>query len=137
MILNTDIEIGLTHFEVNLILQTDPDQADPDDELRPETGQIVSQLGDLWHLDKHRILCGDAREDSNLATFSRDLRVYGHSLTIVFRNRSIDGGYEGGSICPKTGCRKRIERGPANLHPFRPRMHEFPPGSFLTKREIC
>jgi hypothetical protein len=68
--LNADIEIGLTDFEVaeiDLIVESDQDQADPDDALPAETDQIVSQVGDLWHSGNHRILCGDSKEDSNFA----------------------------------------------------------------------
>lgn len=78
LILNTDIEIGLTGFEVaeiDLILESDSDQADPDDELPPEAEQIISQPGYLWHLGNHRILCGDSREDSNLATLMQNQRA--------------------------------------------------------------
>ena len=61
-----DLEIELTGFEaaeIDALMGdlVDPEQ-DPADQL-PELGQQpVSQLGDLWQLGRHRLLCADARE---------------------------------------------------------------------------
>src|SRR5260221_12570110 len=42
----------------------DPAEDIPDDCLG---GPRVTQIGDLWCLGKHRLLCGDARSSSDLA----------------------------------------------------------------------
>src|SRR5947207_12106475 len=44
------------------------DTADPGDEIDRgwQTAPVVSQLGSLWVLDRHRLLCGDARSEPDL-----------------------------------------------------------------------
>ena len=65
--LNFDLEI--TGFSFGAIDQTieaakKGDAPDPDDVFEPNfAGPIVSRLGDMWLLDEHCILCGDARDD--------------------------------------------------------------------------
>jgi hypothetical protein len=56
--------IGFDIGEVDVIIGEAADRADPDDEALPEprSGRC-SRLGDLWLLgDRHRLLCGDARD---------------------------------------------------------------------------
>lgn len=58
---------GFSPAEIDSLLGdlVDPEQ-DPADRL-PEIGQTaVSQRGDLWQLDRHRLLCGDARDAADL-----------------------------------------------------------------------
>jgi DNA modification methylase len=63
-----DFEVELTGFEtaqIDLILSSHEAPApktDPADEVPPVAEQAVTRRGDLWLLDDHRILCGDARE---------------------------------------------------------------------------
>lgn len=59
------IDLELTGFEaaeIDLIVDAERGEpGDPADELVPEDdGPPVSQLGDLWLLGEHKILCGDA-----------------------------------------------------------------------------
>lgn len=54
-------------------------KADAADEFDVATGQPVSQLGDLWILDKHRILCGDSTQSD-----SYKLLMDGKLATMVF-----------------------------------------------------
>ncbi len=62
--LNFDIEaIGFTVGEIDLKIESLDGPAkivDPADEEVPEEEFVVTQLGDLWQLGEHRVLCGDA-----------------------------------------------------------------------------
>ncbi|MCC6983088.1 MAG: ParB N-terminal domain-containing protein, partial [Bauldia sp.] len=65
--LELDLDLGgLTGFDTaeidNLVLGTGDPVRDPIDEspLADTGGEPVSQLGDLWQLGPHRLLCGDA-----------------------------------------------------------------------------
>ena len=67
--IDLDFEVELTGFEtpeIDLIIQTGApvSKADPADEVPDidESAPAVSRVGDLWHLDEHRLLCADARE---------------------------------------------------------------------------
>ncbi len=39
----------------------------PEDVIPPMTGDVVTRTGDLWHLGRHRLICGDARNESRLS----------------------------------------------------------------------
>ncbi len=64
-----DFEVELTGFslaEIDLVLdeasEADPDGSDAEeDRVLFATGRAVSRHGDLWHLGRHKLLCGDAR----------------------------------------------------------------------------
>ena len=67
--LEFDVEItGFSLAEIDLVLEgaaeSRPDSpADPEDAVPPVGGIAISSLGDLWSLGRHRLLCGDARDD--------------------------------------------------------------------------
>ena len=70
-LIDVDFEVELTGFEtaeIDFILD-DADEARreaagaEDDVPEPLPGPTVTKAGDLWLLDKHRIFCGDARDD--------------------------------------------------------------------------
>lgn len=66
-----DLDIELTGFEmadIDIILTSDDDGADPEDNVEEPQGPVVSRVGDLWHLGNHRIFCADAREQSSYET---------------------------------------------------------------------
>jgi len=42
-------------------------QAEPQDDEIPETVEPITQAGDLWHLGKHRVLCGDSTKAEDVA----------------------------------------------------------------------
>jgi 16S rRNA G966 N2-methylase RsmD len=71
-LINLNFEVELTGFdmgEIDIILDDAEDAkgeaAGPEDEVpQPLPGLSVSQPGDLWLLGKHRILCGDALDNS-------------------------------------------------------------------------
>lgn len=64
--LDPHFDIELTGFdtpEIDFIIEASPESGD--DEVVPEATfdePAVSRLGDLWVLDKHRLVCGDARD---------------------------------------------------------------------------
>jgi DNA modification methylase len=64
--LNLDFDLTVTGFEtaeIDLLIGESGATADALDELPAvdESAPLVSQLGDLWILGRHRLLCGDAR----------------------------------------------------------------------------
>ncbi len=71
--LDLDFELEITGFEtaeLDLLLDDSAgeDAADPADEMpEPEPGLAVSQLGDVWLLGKHKLICGDARDPATYA----------------------------------------------------------------------
>ena len=66
------LDITVTGFEPAeidaLLSDFEDDASDPADDLDPShlAGPEVSRRDDIWQLGKHRLLCGDARESSNL-----------------------------------------------------------------------
>ena len=70
--IDSDLDVTVTGFdvpEIDLILSqvtTEPDQDDVF-EIRP-TNQIVTRLGDLWHLGKHRVRCSNALDENSYKT---------------------------------------------------------------------
>jgi DNA modification methylase len=70
--LEIDLEIEITGFsgpEIDIILEGAHEDAEPEDPvpLPPSPEHTVSQPGDLWRLGPHRLLCGDARSDTDVA----------------------------------------------------------------------
>ena len=64
--LEPDFDLDLTGFiggELEALLAA-ADQDDADEVAPPEVdrARIVCGLGDLWHLGRHRLICGDARD---------------------------------------------------------------------------
>ena len=94
--LNLDIEVtGFEVAEVDASLESlmparrgerDPADAIPE----PEAKHPVTRVGDCWILDRHRIYCGDARNDSGYSTLMK-----GRLADMVFTdppyNDPIDG----------------------------------------------
>ena len=70
--MDLDFDIGVTGFEtaeVDLLIDRPENQiADQRDNQLPKVNsQAVSHRGDLWLLDDHRLLCGDARDPNDYA----------------------------------------------------------------------
>ncbi|MFM5918646.1 MAG: site-specific DNA-methyltransferase [Novosphingobium sp.] len=76
-----DVELtGFGIAEIDMIIEevreADPVADDPDAELVPlPSGPQITRPGDLWHLGRHRLLCGDARSRSDFAALLGDDRV--------------------------------------------------------------
>ncbi|MET0181627.1 MAG: DNA methyltransferase [Caulobacterales bacterium] len=93
--LNFDLEItGFEIAEIDLVLEADREtKSDPsrkDDVLPKPAKRVVTELGDVWVLGRHRLLCGDARDAK-----SYDVLMEGDAARIVFTdppyNVPIDG----------------------------------------------
>ena len=100
--LDSDFDITITGFEVpevDLVLVIENDKKDPDDNFEvAETSQPVTQPGDVWHLGKHRVLCGSSLEQASYSKLMAHRRA-----SIVFVdppfNVCIDGHVSGnGSV---------------------------------------
>ncbi|MDX2288894.1 MAG: DNA methyltransferase [Hyphomicrobiaceae bacterium] len=97
--LDLDFDITATGFEmaeIDLLLSdADADQADPADAV-PEfaVGPAVTQLGDVWQIGRHRLICGDSTLSE---TYARLLA--GERAQMVFTdppyNVKIDGHVSG------------------------------------------
>jgi DNA modification methylase len=74
------LDISILGFEPVEIdqLQSDfeEESSDPQDSIEPNWFDMppVSQLGDLWMLGNHRLICGDARRDDQLSELMRGCR---------------------------------------------------------------
>jgi hypothetical protein len=77
--IDSDFDVTITGFEVpeiDLILSGADDKPDPDDSFQvAETAQPVTQMGDLWLLGKHRLLCGSALEPQSYSTLMGSRRA--------------------------------------------------------------
>jgi hypothetical protein len=78
--LDFDLEvIGFETPEIDLLIGTavksdEPDPADEVPSIDPE-GNTVSRLGDLWAIGPHRLLCGDALDESAYARLLGDRKA--------------------------------------------------------------
>lgn len=94
--LEFDVELtGFSLAEIDLVLdeagESDPDGRDPaDDHVPVVSGPPVTGIGDLWHLGRHRLLCGDTRQANDM-----DALMVGEKADLVFTdppyNVAIDG----------------------------------------------
>jgi ParB-like chromosome segregation protein Spo0J len=72
LLLADGLDITLTGFEPAeidaLLSDFEDNHSDPIDDINEAfwSGPVVTQPGDLWQLGKHRLLCGDARDESHL-----------------------------------------------------------------------
>lgn len=108
-LIDLSFELDLTGFgiaEIDSILDearnSDPRETDADADQLPEVSEtIVSRTGDLWHLGRHRLLCGDARSPRDFQSLLGDERV-----DLVFTdppyNVKIDG-----NVCGLGGIKHR------------------------------
>jgi ParB-like chromosome segregation protein Spo0J len=88
LLAETGLEIGLTGFEtpeIDALMADliDPEQ-DPADEVFELAKEPISRRGDLWLLDRHRLLCGDAKDDHDL-----DRLMGRKQATIVFADPAL------------------------------------------------
>ncbi len=70
--LEFDVELtGFSLAEIDFVLdeagEADPAGNDsPEDVVHMVTGLPISRMGDLWHLGRHKLLCGDTRSDGDM-----------------------------------------------------------------------
>jgi len=60
-----DFDIGVTGFSIpevdSLIEGLNPEEnGDPIEDALPADGPFISQIGDIWEMGPHRLICGDA-----------------------------------------------------------------------------
>ncbi len=77
--LNFELEItGFETAELDILLDDDIREGadDPADSTpAPEEGPAVTRLGDIWHLGRHSLICGDARDPSIYAALMGEERA--------------------------------------------------------------
>jgi DNA modification methylase len=99
-LIEVDFDVELTGFstgEIDLLLdgKSAPATADPADDLTGLglDGRAVSQPGDVWQLDRHRLVCGDAVQSNSyelllggdlaqmmMADPPYNVRIHGHAV---------------------------------------------------------
>ncbi len=93
--LDLDFNVELTGFDtadIDILIDSGEKTTLPskDDECPPREDVVVSRLGDLWLLGRHKLYCGDARDRN-----SYDLLLAGKKADMVFAdvpyNLAIDG----------------------------------------------
>jgi DNA modification methylase len=64
--LDLDFDLEITGFEtaeIDLLLEDDIGDHDPADDVQePVPGPAITQPGDVWHLGRHKLICGDAQD---------------------------------------------------------------------------
>ncbi len=97
-------DVALTGFEIgeiDLILQESKQKDDEEEPVEVSRGPAVTKPGDVWLLGSHRLLCGDALEESSYLAL-----MNGKSADVVFTdppyNVRIDG-----HVCGKGAIRHR------------------------------
>lgn len=67
--IDTEFDITVTGFEIpeiDLLLSPEDERTDTDDVFEvEEDAQPITQTGDIWNLGKHKVLCGDASDESS------------------------------------------------------------------------
>ncbi|AHB47832.1 DNA methylase N-4 [Hyphomicrobium nitrativorans NL23] len=78
-LIDIDFDVELTGFslaEIDLVLdearELSTQEGGPEDELPVPPVHPVSRAGDIWHLGRHRLVCGDARDPNALAMLMAD-----------------------------------------------------------------
>jgi hypothetical protein len=98
-------DITVTGFqtpEIDLIVQEANAEQDKDDVVDiDEAAQSVTQVGDLWLLGKHRVLCGNALADASFKTLMVNRRAHIVFVDVPY-NVPIDG-----NVCGKGSIRHR------------------------------
>jgi len=78
MDLDFDLEItGFETAEIDLLLDDDDvsDHDPADDVHEPVLGPAITQPGDVWHLGRHKLICGDAQDTSTYRMLMGDERA--------------------------------------------------------------
>jgi DNA modification methylase len=82
-LIGLDFDIEVTGFEMGEIdlriasLEDEPNPADDPADAVPElpAGSPISKIGDLWHLGRHCVLCGNALKRADFATLMSEERA--------------------------------------------------------------
>jgi hypothetical protein len=101
LLIEEKLDISLTGFspaEIDqLQIDFEEDLSDPSDKIDAgwQTGPLVSERGSLWHLDRHRLLCGDARSVTDLDRLMGSSRAAMAFLDVPYNVRVRDIGGRG------------------------------------------
>lgn len=78
-----DLSINVTGFsnpEIDLLINEASDikpiEDDPADQIIEQRGPIISRLGDVWLLGKHRVICGNSLEESTYSQLMNGLKAH-------------------------------------------------------------
>lgn len=98
-LIELEIDLDATSFTVEeqdiiLLDPLDGNEVDPADEVDGLPEEPVTQLGDLWELDEHRIICGNALEEETYKTLLGKEQVHA-VLTDPPYNVEIEGNVSG------------------------------------------
>jgi hypothetical protein len=77
---NVEFDLSVTGFdtgESDLLIQglTLTDDAESEPEVLTPSGPAISQVGDVWLCDQHRVLCGDARDQAAYSIVMAGMRA--------------------------------------------------------------
>ncbi|MCH2547125.1 MAG: site-specific DNA-methyltransferase [Alphaproteobacteria bacterium] len=82
-VIETDIDVAITGFmtpEIDVIIDDSCAAAvdSEDDEIPPadESQPAVTKLGDIWHLGKHRLICGDSLDARTYQALMHDSKAH-------------------------------------------------------------
>lgn len=99
-----EIDVSITGFEVpeiDLILQEAAGEKEEEDPIEISSGPAFTKPGDVWLLGDHRLICGDALDESTYSAL-----MNGRKADVVFAdppyNVRIDG-----NVCGKGAIRHR------------------------------
>jgi DNA modification methylase len=99
-----DFDVTVTGFEIpeiDLVLQSVKEENEPKETVEIPAGPAVSQLGDVWRLGKHRVLCGNSLQEDSFSSLMGNRRA-----NVVFTdppyNVRIDG-----NVCGKGSIHHR------------------------------
>lgn len=97
-LIDLEFDLSVTGFslaEVDMTLDAARESAaegasGPEDVIPPMTGNVVTRTGDLWQLGRHRLICGDARNEADYVQL-----LAGETVDLIFTdppyNVPIDG----------------------------------------------
>lgn len=77
---DVEVDLSVTGFdtgESDLLIQglTLTDDAESEPEVLTPSGPAISQVGDVWLCDQHRVLCGDARDQAAYSIVMAGMRA--------------------------------------------------------------
>ncbi len=101
-----DIDLSLTGFRESELTQllgsTDEISLDPDS-INPADKKVISQLGDIWLLGSHRLMCGDATNPEQVQQL-----MDGQKADLIFTDPPYNVSYQGGPKARRKGGRRDV-----------------------------